>query len=617
MTSSYLMPAEWAPHAATWCAFPFKEEEHWPGILNAVRTEYAEFIKTIAKFETVHLFVNDDPESLQSAHALFDNVANVHLHATQIDDVWYRDNGPTFVKTSDGFVLPIKWKFNAWGNKFPHTNDAQLAYKTFDILNCDHKDVALVFEGGGIEVNGQGVALTTRQCLLNPNRNPGLTQTEIEQKLKDCLGIERCIWLENGLEDDHTDGHIDTIARFANENTIICSYCEDHTDPNYATMQRNLEILETANTNNQFKIVMLPLPRHKVVVDGKRLASTYANFYMSDKFVIMPVYSDPNDNIALNILKSTFPNHQVFGISSKFIIHGGGSFHCMTQQQPAGSLKPIPKPVKIAMIQMSMTDILEENLDKAFKCIREAAKNGAKIILLPELFENLYFCQEKNEKYFALANEFKNHPFLNKFQTLAQELNVVLPVSFFEKSDDKYFNSIAMINSDGKCLGLYRKTHIPDDTYYEEKFYFQPGDTGFKVWDTAYGRIGVGICWDQWFPECARSMTLLGADLLLYPTAIGSEPAQLNIDTRSMWQRVMIGHAVANSVYLAAVNRVGTENNIKFYGSSFICDYTGEKIAEAKTSDEVILYADCDLKKANQFRSWIGCLRDRRPNCYL
>lgn len=617
MTSSFLMPAEWAPHAATWCAFPFKEAEHWPGILNAVRAEYAEFISTIAKFEPVHLFVNDDEESLTSAHKLFDNNKNIHIHPAQLDDIWYRDNGPTFVKTHDNFMLPIKWRFNAWGDKFPHTNDAKLAYETFELLKCDHQNVDFVFEGGGIEVNGHGIALTTRQCLLNPNRNPGITQEQIEQKLKDYLGIEKCIWLANGLEDDHTDGHIDTIVRFANENTILCSYCEDHTDPNYVTMQSNLEILQAENKNNQFKIVMLPLPKNKMYLDGKRLACTYANFYMSDQFVIVPVYDDPNDELALNILKSTFPKHQVFGISSKYIIHGGGSFHCMTQQQPKGTLKPKQGAVKIAMIQMSMTNVLEKNLQKAFKHIREAAHNGAKIILLPELFENLYFCQEKKGKYFALANEFTNHPFLPKFYALAKELNVVLPVSFFEKNGDKYFNSLAMINSDGSCLGVYRKTHIPDDTYYEEKFYFQPGDTGFKVWQTAYGNIGVGICWDQWFPECARSMTLLGADLLLYPTAIGSEPAQLQIDTRLMWQRVMIGHAVANSVYLAAANRVGTEKNIKFYGSSFICDYTGEKIAEANISDEVILYADCNLNKANQFRGWIGCLRDRRPDCYL
>jgi len=266
--------------------------------------------------------------------------------------------------------------------------------------------------------------------------------------------------------------------------------------------------------------------------------------------------------------------------------------------------------IKLALVQMSMSSDLDKNLDKSFKFIKEAAKNGAQVILLPELFENLYFCQEKSEKNFQLSNEFENHPFIAKFQTLARELKVVLPISFFEKSGEKYYNSLAMINTDGACLGIYRKTYIPSGACYEEKFYFSPGDTGFKVWNTTYGKIGVGICWDQWFPECARAMTLMGADLLLYPTAIGSEPPPSQIDTQKMWQRVMIGHAVANSVYIAAVNRIGKENNLQFYGSSFVCDFMGEKISELDKLNESILYADCDLKKSQKFREWMDCVND-------
>jgi len=273
--------------------------------------------------------------------------------------------------------------------------------------------------------------------------------------------------------------------------------------------------------------------------------------------------------------------------------------------------------VKLAIIQMSMSNNLNLNIEKSTKLIKEAVEKGANIILLPELFENHYFCQDQQEHLFDLANEVDSHPFLNHFQSLAKKFNVVLPISFFEKSGQAYFNSLAMINSDGNLLGVYRKTHIPDGPCYQEKYYFNPGDTGFKVWKTSYGNIGVGICWDQWFPECSRSMVLQGADLLLYPTAIGTEPPEAHsIDTKNMWQRAMIGHAVCNSVYLAASNRVGSEKNMTFYGSSFICDFMGEKLVEADKLTECILYADLNFSDAKTFRAGMGFFRDRRPEKY-
>lgn len=273
--------------------------------------------------------------------------------------------------------------------------------------------------------------------------------------------------------------------------------------------------------------------------------------------------------------------------------------------------------VKLAIIQASMTNNLNSNITKVTEMIHEASENGANIVLLPELFENHYFCQEQHDNFFALAHEVENHPFLNHFQNLSKKYNIVLPISFFEKSNQSYFNSLAMIDSDGSLLGIYRKTHIPDGPCYQEKYYFNPGNTGFKVWSTQFGKIGVGICWDQWFPECARSMALQGADLLLYPTAIGSEPPEAHeIDTKDMWQRAMIGHAVCNSIYLAATNRVGVEKKINFYGSSFICDYSGEKLTEADRVSENILYGELDFAKAKLFRAGMGFFRDRRPEQY-
>ena len=273
--------------------------------------------------------------------------------------------------------------------------------------------------------------------------------------------------------------------------------------------------------------------------------------------------------------------------------------------------------LRLALVQLACSDDRERNLAKAEAAVREAAAGGARLILLPELFEYLYWPQAEREEYFSLAHPVDGHPFLHRFQALAAELRVVLPVSFFERAGHAHFNSLQMIDADGSPLGVYRKSHIPDGPGYEEKYYFNPGDTGFKAWRTQVGVIGVGICWDQWFPECARAMALQGAEVLLYPTAIGSEPeAAGGFDTRDMWQRAMIGHAVANACYLGAANRVGREGDATFYGSSFVADPTGTKLTEADRSAETVLYADLDLAAARRFRAGFGFFRDRRPDLY-
>lgn len=276
---------------------------------------------------------------------------------------------------------------------------------------------------------------------------------------------------------------------------------------------------------------------------------------------------------------------------------------------------------KLAVVQMGMTSDLETNVSKAMDFVREAAALGAKLVLLPELFENLYWCQVQREEYFALAHPLERHPFVGRFVDLARELGLVLPLSFFEKAGHAHYNSLVMIDGEGEQLGLYRKSHIPDGPGYSEKYYFNPGDTGFKAFSTRVGVVGAGICWDQWYPESARAMALQGAEVLLYPTAIGSEPPEAgSVDSRLMWQRAMIGHAVSNSCYLGAANRVGTETvqdlSQTYYGSSFICDYTGEKLVEAGTTEETVLVADVDLERARVFRAGFGFFRDRRPELY-
>lgn len=273
--------------------------------------------------------------------------------------------------------------------------------------------------------------------------------------------------------------------------------------------------------------------------------------------------------------------------------------------------------MRLAVVQMACSDDLGANLAKATGFVREAAAGGADVVLLQELFEALYFPQLEREEMFALAHEVEGHPFLERFAALAAELGVVLPISFFEKANQAYFNSLAMIDADGRVLGVYRKSHIPDGLGYEEKYYFNPGDSGFRAWRTRAGTIGVGICWDQWFPEAARAMALQGADLLLYPTAIGSEPPETGgLDTRDMWRRAMLGHAVSNSAYVAAANRVGREADATFYGSSFIADMTGAIVTEADREQEAVIFADVDLAEVRTFRAGFGFFRDRRPDLY-
>jgi len=276
--------------------------------------------------------------------------------------------------------------------------------------------------------------------------------------------------------------------------------------------------------------------------------------------------------------------------------------------------------VSVAITQMACSWDAAANIAKAEQLVRQAAKQGAQIILLQELFETPYFCKKPNPDYLQLATSVDNNPAILHFQKIAKELQVVLPISFFERAGQARFNSISIIDADGSLLGVYRKSHIPDGPGYHEKYYFNPGDTGFKVWQTRYAKIGVGICWDQWFPECARAMALQGAELLFYPTAIGTEPHDANINSCAHWQRVQQGHAGANLTPLIASNRIGSEEqdgyNITFYGASFIADQFGEKVAELNQSDEGVAVHSFDLDKLEHTRTAWGVFRDRRPNLY-
>ena len=283
--------------------------------------------------------------------------------------------------------------------------------------------------------------------------------------------------------------------------------------------------------------------------------------------------------------------------------------------------------VKVAAVQMRCAPTVEENLQHAEALVREAAANGAQIILLPELWERPYFCQQRRYDFYQYALPTEENPAVQMGKRLAKELNIVLPISFFERDVNELYNSIACIDADGEILGVYRKTHIPDDHFYQEKFYFKPGNSGFTVFNTKYGRVGIGICWDQWFPETARCLALNGAELLFYPTAIGSEPI-LDCDSMPHWRRVMQGHSAANMMPVVAANRIGLEtvepcednagqqSSLLFYGSSFMTDGTGELVQDASRDKEEILYAEYDLAALAEDRLSWGLFRDRRPECY-
>lgn len=281
--------------------------------------------------------------------------------------------------------------------------------------------------------------------------------------------------------------------------------------------------------------------------------------------------------------------------------------------------------VTVAATQFACSRDADANIARAESLVREAATRGAQVILLQELFETPYFCIEQEPAHFALATTVEDNRALRHFRGVARELGVVLPISFFERANQSYFNTVGMLDADGELLGTYRKSHIPNGPGYQEKQYFSPGDTGFRVWSTRYGRIGVGICWDQWFPECARAMALMGAELLLYPTAIGSEPPPAPpLDSRLHWQRTQQGHAAANLMPLIASNRHGVERStqhpenlwIRFYGSSFIADQTGAKVVEAGEEGDTVITATFDLEEIARQRTGWGVFRDRRPDLY-
>lgn len=339
----FTMPAEWEPHAVTWMAYP-ADDELWFGHLSGVREEYAALARTIARFEPLELLLRDS-ESERDARRRLGEDAHVRFHRVGLDDSWLRDSGPLFVtreREGERQVALVDWRFNAWGGKFEWAQDNLLPRYVADVLGMARWERPEVLEGGALEVMGDGTALTTRACLLTPTRNPGLTEEGYSFLLSDYLGVRKLLWLGEGLENDHTDGHIDTVTRFAAPGVVVTSAESRPEDANSAAMSRNLEALRamTDAQGRPFEIVQLPLPALRLEGAEGRLPPTYANFYIGNGFVAVPQYGDPHDQQALDILRPLFPEREVIGLMSRHIIEGGGSFHCLTQQQPTGAVWP-------------------------------------------------------------------------------------------------------------------------------------------------------------------------------------------------------------------------------------------------------------------------------------
>jgi agmatine deiminase len=337
------MPAEWQPHAATHLAWPF-DDTLWVGYLAGVRREFTQLVATTSSFEPVILHVRDEEAAGDARRRLARaeaNFSNICFHPLPLNDIWLRDNGPLFIRNPAGEVALTDWTFNAWGGKYsPWDADDRAPRIIAEWLGMKRFEGPLVLEGGALELNARGVCLTTRSCLLNPNRNPGRSQEEIEEILHAYLGVKHVVWLERGLEGDHTDGHIDTLARFTDDHTLVCATCEDEDDPNFEVTQENLETLQTLRDaeGNPYHVVELPLPEKRLELAGVRLPLTYANFYIGNGFVLAPLYDDVNDERALDILGPLFPERKVTGLPAQNIITGGGAFHCLTQQQPEGEV---------------------------------------------------------------------------------------------------------------------------------------------------------------------------------------------------------------------------------------------------------------------------------------
>jgi len=622
--SNIIMPAEWEHQEFIQLVFPHKKTDWIEYFDDAINT-FVNIANSIRRYQKVLIVANE----MLYVKSLFKDYDNLQFVKLDSNDTWARDFGGITVKQDDTYTI-LDFKFNAWGKKFEFSKDdkitKQLKLKGL-LKQYSHKSVNIVLEGGSIDSNGAGIILTTKACLLEKNRNPHLNQKSIEKQLIENLGAKKVLWLENGsLEGDDTDSHIDTLARFVNKNTIVYQTCDDKDDINYNSLKAMENELKSFRDLNNTPFNLIPLPSIKpIYYKDDRLPSTYANFLIINGAVLIPFYNDENDTVALEIFKKLFPSRDIIAIDSTTLIKQHGSLHCVTMQYHSKPEIVEQKDIlKTALIQEKYNGSKEKTIKRTIEQIHTAAQNGAKLVVLQELHQTDYFCKNEDVHNFDLANSYEED--LIFWAKIAKQNNIVLVTSLFEKrTEGLYHNTAVVFESDGSIAGKYRKMHIPDDPGFYEKFYFTPGDLGFEPIQTSVGKLGVLICWDQWFSEAARLMALKGAEILIYPTAIGwfeddtQDEKQRQLDA---WITVQRGHAIQNGIPLISVNRVGFEadnsgvlKGTKFWGNSFVVGAQGEFIAQAK-EEEQVLYASIDKANSKNVRRWWPFLRDRRIESY-
>jgi len=622
------LPAEWEEQEFVQLVFPHKDTD-WNEYLEDSINTFVNIAKAIAKYQKCLIVA----KNLTKVKAIFDDftyINNLTFVRIDSDDTWARDFGGITVQNEDKFTI-LDFKFNAWGGKFHHKLDNQITSKLKLkglLKQYSHQTIPFVLEGGAIESDGEGTIMTTSNCMLNKNRNPSLNKTSIEKQLLNTLGASKVLWLNSGeLDGDDTDSHIDTLARFVSSNTIVYQGCDDIDDENYSSLKSMEEELKTFTNSKNKPYELVKLPGIKAIYnEGERLPATYANFLIINDAVLVPTYNDTNDEKTINIFKELFPSRDIISIGCTTLIKQHGSLHCVTMQYPKTTKEEdnISK-LKTALIQQKYYSSKDETIRQTVLKIQDASKSGAKLVVLQELHQTHYFCQNENINTFDLAESWEED--IKFWASIAKKNNIVLVTSLFEKrAEGLYHNTAVVFEKDGTVAGKYRKMHIPDDPGFYEKFYFTPGDTGFEPISTSVGKLGVLICWDQWYPEAARLMTLAGAQILIYPTAIGwfeddsKEEQQKQLDA---WITVQRGHSIANGLPIITTNRVGFEKDdsdvlkgTQFWGNSFVLGAQGEFLAHASNQKEQILYATIDLKNTQNVRRWWPFLRDRRIECY-
>ena len=630
-----ILPAEWAEQQFVQLTWPHSKTD-WANMLEEVNKCFVNIAREILNKANL-LIVCVDADEVESFFSE-DELLKITFAEMPTNDTWARDHGGITV-FENGKPVVYDFAFNGWGMKFPSNYDNLITrnlYMAGVLGDSGHRNCFdFILEGGSIESDGKGIIMTTAECLLSDNRN-NLSEDDMEEKLKDYFGAKQVLWLNSGfLVGDDTDSHIDTLARLCPNNTIAYVQCNDETDEHYdelKDMEDELKSFIAYDTKSPFRLIPLPMA-DAVYENEERLP---ANFLIVNGVVLMPTYNLPKDNLAKAQLQKAFPEHEIIGIDCNALIKQNGSLHCVTMQYPTapsnmsefnlGMKQEETNQIKVALVQQSNTEDREQNILKLEKNIRICAEKGADLIVLQELHNGLYFCQTEDLAVFEQAETIPG-PSTEYFGRLAKELKVVLVLSLFEKrAPGLYHNTAVVIENDGSIAGKYRKMHIPEDPAYYEKFYFTPGDLGFEPIQTSLGKLGVLICWDQWYPEAARLMALAGAELLIYPTAIGWESTDLEAEKKrqkNAWITVQRGHAVANGLYIISCNRVGVEADpsgatagIQFWGNSFVAGPQGEIITRASHVNEENVLVDVDMKRSEAVRRIWPFFRDRRIDMF-